>query len=307
MASQFASRARSASAALAQSKETAFLDEKIESHPVVEEAATDLDQIKHTHQWDPNLPSDKIKALETAVKSGDAEAIAEADAFFTENSPYDQVRAAVRPTDGGEPANTLRAWVLGMIFVTVGSALNMFLSMRNPQVNFPAVVVMLLVYPIGCLWALILPSKVFNTFGVQWTLNPGPFNIKEHAVITIMANVSMTYAYCTDALLALQGKPFYNLDLGWGFSLLFALSSQLIGVAFAGLFRRFLIWPSAMIWPNQFSNTALLYALHDKSKSDGATSNGWVVSRYRYFFYCMVGMFCVSINPPYLENRHHPL
>jgi hypothetical protein len=40
------------------------------------------------------------------------------------------VRAAVRPTDGGEVANTVRAWILGMIFVTIGSALNMFLSMR---------------------------------------------------------------------------------------------------------------------------------------------------------------------------------
>ncbi len=33
-------------------------------------------------------------------------------------------------TDGGEVANTVRAWVLGMIFVTLGSGLNMFLSMR---------------------------------------------------------------------------------------------------------------------------------------------------------------------------------
>lgn len=271
-------------------------DEKTGSSSQVEEAAVDLNQIKHAHQWDPNLPTDKIKALEKAVESGDAQAIADADAFFTENSPYDEVRAAVRPTDGGEPANTLRAWILGLFFVTIASSLNMLLSMRNPQVNFPAVVVMLLVYPIGCLWAKIVPATAFNTFGIQWTLNPGPFNIKEHVVVTVMASVSISYAYSTDALLALQGKPFYNTDLGWAFSLLFSLSSQLIGICIAGLFRRFLVWPSAMIWPNQFSNTALLYALHDKSKSDGATANGWVISRYRYFFYCMVAMFCVRIH-----------
>tara|TARA_R110002060_G_scaffold74254_1_gene83446 strand:- start:272 stop:412 length:141 start_codon:yes stop_codon:yes gene_type:complete len=34
----------------------------------------------------------------------------------------------------------------------------------------------------------------------------------------------------------------YNIDMGWGFQLLFTLSSQLIGISLAGLFRRFLIW-----------------------------------------------------------------
>jgi hypothetical protein len=34
----------------------------------------------------------------------------------------------------------------------------------------------------------------------------------------------------------------YNLDIGWGFQLLFALSSQVIGMSLAGIFRRFLVW-----------------------------------------------------------------
>lgn len=29
-----------------------------------------------------------------------------------------------------------------------------------------------------------MPMKVFNTFGVRWTFNTGPFTIKEHVVIT---------------------------------------------------------------------------------------------------------------------------
>lgn len=149
----------------------------------------------------------------------------------------------------------------------------------------------LLVYPIGCFWARVVPTRVFNTFGVQWTFNTGPFTIKEHVVVTLMANVSLGYAYSTDALLALQGKPFYDLNLGWGFSLLFTLSSQLIGISLAGLFRRFLVWPAAMMWPSQFANTSLFYALHDHSKSDGSQSNGWTMSRYRWFGIVAMGMF----------------
>ncbi|KAH8896634.1 OPT family small oligopeptide transporter [Thozetella sp. PMI_491] len=266
----------------------------MEKHPAaidVKHAAEDLEKIKHAHEWDPNLPQDKLDVLNKALRDGDGDEIIAADTLFTENSPYEEVRAAVRNTDGGEVANTVRAWILGMIFVTLGSGLNMFLSMRSPAINFPSLVVQLLVYPLGVLWAKVMPTKKFNTFGLEWTLNPGPFNIKEHVVITLMSNVSIGYAYCTDALLALQGKPFYDLNLGWGFSLLFTLSSQTLGIGLAGLARRFLVWPSAMMWPNQFANTTLFYALHDKSKSDGVHSNGWVISRYRYFFYVMAGMF----------------
>jgi len=257
----------------------------------VAEAAADLEQIKHAHQWDPNLPEDKLDAVRKAAAHGDAKEIIEADSLFTEDSPYEEVRAAVRNTDSGGVANTVRAWVIGMFFVTLASGANMFLSMRSPAINFPAIVVLLLSYPVGCLWAAVMPTRVFNTFGLKWTLNTGPFTIKEHAVITLMANVSISYAYSTDALLALQGEPFYNFNFGWGFALLFTLSSQVIGIAIAGLFRRFLVWPSAVLWPNQFSKTSLFYALHDKSKHDATHANGWTISRYRYFYYCVSGMF----------------
>ncbi|PSR99230.1 OPT family small oligopeptide transporter [Coniella lustricola] len=270
------------------------LEKQIDVHNSTEvaRAVEDLERIKRNHAFDPNLPEEKTLFVKQAIADGNSDEILEADALFTENSPYDEVRAAVRNTDGEEVANTVRAWILGMIFVTLGSGLNMFLSMRSPAINFPALVVQLLVYPIGCLWAKIVPTRQFSWFGCKWTLNTGPFTIKEHVVVVLMSNVSIGYAYSTDALLALQGKPFYNINLGWGFQLLFTLSSQLIGIGLAGLARRFLTWPAAMIWPAQFSNTTLFYALHDKSKSDAVDSNGWTISRYRYFFLVLFAMFC---------------
>lgn len=234
----------------------------------------EITEIQKSHQNDPNLPQETIDALNEAVKHKDVEKMYEVEATFTEDSPYEEVRAAVRPEDGEEVANTVRAWILGMICVTIASGLNMFLSMRSPAINFPAIVVQLLIYPVGVFWAKIVPKRVFNTFGVRWTFNTGPFTIKEHVVITLMSNVSIGYAYSTDALLAIAGKPFYNIDMGWGFQLLFTISSQLIGISLAGLFRIMLVWPAAMIWPGQLSNTALFNTLHDKSKANSADANG---------------------------------
>jgi hypothetical protein len=101
----------------------------VEQHDI-SAAVEDLPKFQKSHQWDPNLPQDKLDALHHASQTGDIEAIVEIEATFAEDSPYEQVRAAVRPTDGEEIANTVRAWILGMIFVTIGSGLNMFLSMR---------------------------------------------------------------------------------------------------------------------------------------------------------------------------------
>ncbi|RMZ02277.1 hypothetical protein D0860_07285 [Hortaea werneckii] len=240
------------------------------------QALGDASSLQRSHQNDPNLPIEDIKTLNEALKTGNVEKALEEEDRLTRESPYEAVRAAVRETDGEEAANTIRAWVLGFIFVTAAACINMFLSMRSPAIIIPTVVILLLVYPVGCLWAKVMPTKKFNTLGVEWTLNTGPFTIKEHTVITLVANVTAGYAYSTDALLALKAKPLYNLDMG---------------IALAGVFRRFLVWPAALIWPANFSITTLLYALHDKSKSDPAKTNGWQISRYRFFVYVAPGSF----------------
>ncbi|RMZ89737.1 hypothetical protein DV736_g3039, partial [Chaetothyriales sp. CBS 134916] len=254
-------------------------------------AFQDVQKLLKAHQADPNLPDDEIDALCEAAKTGDAEKIIEVEKQFVNDSPYESVRAAVRPTDNEEIANTLRAWILGFIFVTVESGINMFLSMRNPAVTIQTVVILLLVYPVGVFWAKVMPTRQFTTFGIPWSLNPGPFNIKEHTVVVLMANVTYGYAYSTDALLALQAEPLYNINMGWGFSLLFTISSQVIGIGIAGLFRRFNVWPAAIIWPANFSITTLLYALHEKSKTDPEKANGWSISRYRYYIFVTAGAF----------------
>ena len=46
-----------------------------------------------------------------------------------------------------------------------------------------------------------------------------------------------------------------------------------------------------MIWPTSLVNVATLYGLHDHTKTDSSKTNGWSVSRYRYFLYVFIGSF----------------
>ncbi|KAL9070772.1 MAG: hypothetical protein Q9157_005697 [Trypethelium eluteriae] len=254
------------------------------------EAEKDLKKFKKLHQWDFNLESSKRDAIENAVKSHDVEAEVQIDQELEENSPYPEVASAVRNVDEDVPANTVRAWVLGLLFTTIGSALNMLFSLRNPQITITSIVAQLVSYPVGVAWAKFMPTRQFNTFGLRWSLNPGPFNMKEHTLITIMANISFGVgpAYSTDTIEALLG--FYKINLGWGFNLLFTLATQMIGFGLAGMFRRFLVYPAAMIWPFILPNCVLFYTLHGK-RTDIAETGVWNISRYRWFVYVLCGAF----------------
>lgn len=63
--------------------------------------------------------------------------------------------------------------------------------MRYPSVTITSLTAQLVSYPAGCLIAKSLPVKTVTVLGWQFVLNPDHnFNIKEHAVVTIMSNLS---------------------------------------------------------------------------------------------------------------------
>ncbi len=96
----------------------------------------------------------------------------------------------MRNYDVDVPANTIRAWVIGLLLCTIGSGINMLFSLRNPTVSINTYVIQLIAYPIGLGWDIIMPDRVWNVFGVKFNLRPGKFNFKEHVVIVAMSNVS---------------------------------------------------------------------------------------------------------------------
>lgn len=57
-----------------------------------------------------------------------------------ENSPYEEVRAAVPNYDEDLPANTIRAWVLGLLLSVFGAAVNTIFSLRNPVIGVGVIV-----------------------------------------------------------------------------------------------------------------------------------------------------------------------
>lgn len=116
-------------------------------------------------------------------------------------------------------------------------------------------------------------------------LNPNrDFNIKEHALITIMANVSFGSAAATQVIEAMV--KFYDLPSQGGFEVLFVITTQLLGFGLAGVSYQWLVFPATMIWPQVLSNAALLTTLHSRFN---AVADGWKISRLRFFLYVFIG------------------
>lgn len=87
---------------------------------------------------------------------------------------------------------TLRTWVLGLVWTVIISGVNQFLFFRYPSVPIVGIVAQLVSYPLGSLWASYMPRK--RLFGVS--LNPGPFSIKEHVLITVGVLLWTTFVPC---------------------------------------------------------------------------------------------------------------
>lgn len=101
-----------------------------------------------------------------------------------------------------------------MILTTIGSGLNALFSLRAPSITITTYVAQLVAYPLGIGMAKVLPNHVWHLGPLSFNLNPGPFNIKEHTLIVVMANASFGtgVAYFTDTVVV--QKAFYNNDLG---------------------------------------------------------------------------------------------
>ncbi|KAI1841653.1 hypothetical protein JX265_009332 [Neoarthrinium moseri] len=257
----------------------------------------DLKKFKRLHKWDPFLDTEKLDNVDNALASGDVEKEAALEgSLLVEDSPYPEVRSAVRPGDDPEmPVNTIRAWSIGFLLCTVVAACNILLGLRRSPTYITATVVQLIAYPIGKGWHAVMPNKSFKLFGHVLELNPGPFNVKEHTIITVMTAAGASASYAIDILLAQE--VFYKQFFGWGFQVLLIISTQAMGFGMAGLLRRFLVWPAAMVWPATLIYTTVMYSLHDHSPSDPSLTNGWRIGRYKFFLLVALGCFCYEWIP----------
>ncbi|KAJ7685541.1 OPT oligopeptide transporter, partial [Mycena polygramma] len=213
-----------------------------------------------------------------------------------DQSPFPEVQACVSTEDDETlEVNTFRMWALTTIFVILFSGVNMFFSC--PSLSLTYVVAQLLVFPVGRAWER-LPTWRVGFGSLAFRINPGRFNVKEHAVIVICVNLTASTAYAMGGLVAMTSDQFWGRDFGAAFGVLFILTTQFIGFGLAGLARRWIVYPGALIWPSTLTSTVLFRALHEPQEYGSA--NGWTITRYKFFFAVAGGSFVWFWFPDYI-------
>ncbi|KAL1408598.1 hypothetical protein Q8F55_005411 [Vanrija albida] len=214
----------------------------------------------------------------------------------TENSPFAIVRAVADPTDDRSlPALTIRVWIIGILFSGIGSFVNQLFSQRQPGIAISVSTAQLVAYPLGRLFEKVLPDWGFTAFGKRHSLNPGRFNLKEHMLITIMANASFGGTYAMQIIFT-QSMPFYfdqPFARKFGYQILNTLGANFSGYGMAGLIRRFVVFPSFAIWPQILPTLALNKAFHadDTDTVPGPFGRTYNWSRLKVFLVLFVAMF----------------
>ncbi|KAK4365541.1 hypothetical protein RND71_016899 [Anisodus tanguticus] len=184
--------------------------------------------------------------------------------------------------DEGEEENSPIKQVALTVPITDDPSLPVLTFRITEPLTITAISAQIAVVPLGQLLAAKITKRIFLQ-GSKWefTLNPGPFNVKEHVLITIFANSGAGTVYAIHVVTAV--KVFYQKNITFFVSLIVIITTQVLGFGWAGIFRRYLVEPAAM------------WALHEKEErlKGGQT-------RTQFFIIAFVCSFTYYVFPGYL-------
>ncbi|KAL0365235.1 UNVERIFIED_CONTAM: Oligopeptide transporter 4 [Sesamum angustifolium] len=212
-----------------------------------------------------------------------------------DESPIEEVRLTVTNTDDPTlPVWTFRMWFLGLLSCALLSFLNQFFAYRTEPLVITQITVQVATLPVGHFLAAVLPETKFRVGGRVFSLNPGPFNMKEHVLISIFANAGSAFgngsAYAVGIVTIV--KAFYRRNISFLAGWLLIITTQVLGYGWAGLLRKYVIEPAHMWWPGTLVQVSLFRALHEK--------DGKRMSRAKFFLIALICSFTWYVVPGYL-------
>ncbi|KAI3883056.1 hypothetical protein MKX03_034262 [Papaver bracteatum] len=190
------------------------------------------------------------------------------------DAPIEQVRLTVPITDDPTlPCLTFRTWFLGITSCALLAFLGQFFGYRQNPLSLSSV--------------STLPTKSISIPLTNWkfTLNPGPFNMKENVLITIFANTGSSGVYAVNIITIV--KAFYHKNLHPMAAMLLTQTTQMLGYGWAGLFRKYLVDSPYMWWPSNLVQVSLF-----RRPKGGLT-------RLQFFLAVLVASFSYYVIPGY--------
>ncbi|RLM80025.1 oligopeptide transporter 4-like [Panicum miliaceum] len=160
--------------------------------------------------------------------------------------------------------------------------------------------VKLLVWPLGHFLARVLPRRTLRPApGVEFSLNPGPFTVKEHVIICIFANAGFAFGGGNAYAVAVVDivRVFYHRSFPFLAAWLLVVTTQVLGYGWAGLMRKYVVEPAHMWWPSALAVASLFRAMHEKEEVPMGSRQ---ISRFKFFVVALICSFAWYAVPGYL-------
>ncbi|KAL2854567.1 OPT oligopeptide transporter protein-domain-containing protein [Aspergillus pseudodeflectus] len=167
--------------------------------------------------------------------------------------------------DPSTPVLTLRAILLSCIFCILGSVVSQLSYFRTTYAPFPVFFVILASDPLGRLLARFLPHYKVPLGRFSFSLNPGPWSIKEHAIVGIAANAGSQGQWAT--FLPTNAALYYGITMNPAVALFFGWGASLLGFSFAAMVRNILIDDPEFIFPLSLQQVTLYRSMDAQNTS----------------------------------------
>uniref|UniRef100_A0A0E0C4Z8 Oligopeptide transporter 4 n=1 Tax=Oryza meridionalis TaxID=40149 RepID=A0A0E0C4Z8_9ORYZ len=141
--------------------------------------------------------------------------------------------------------------------------------------------------------------------GGECSLNPGPFNMKEHVLVSIFANAGCAFSSGSAYAVMIVDiiRAFYRRSISFFPAWLLITTTQVLGYGWAGLMRKYVVEPAQMWWPGTLVQVSLFRALHGKGEekeenTEGGGGGG--MSQAKFFLIALACSFLWYAVPGYL-------
>ncbi|KAI9284990.1 OPT oligopeptide transporter protein-domain-containing protein [Umbelopsis sp. AD052] len=188
---------------------------------------------------------------------------------------------------------TFRFFLLGVSFSVLGAFITQLSWFRTTSAPFSILFVQVATHWLGHWLAKILPDWTIGVGKYSFSLNPGPFSLKEHVLITLCV-ASGSQNNLGEIAIA-TADIFFERVYHPAAAIFFMISAITLSYSFACIARNFLIYEPEFIFPQALMQTQLFRTLRKDTFDKSAASK-----QLRIFAIVAVGIYLWEFLPEYI-------
>ncbi|KAJ5976808.1 hypothetical protein N7501_000150 [Penicillium viridicatum] len=248
------------------------------------------------------LPTESVQPLDVKnialIDKKEVDSFDESQYDF-DSAEFKDIPELVRTVVGFEddpslPVLTFRSILLSAVFCAIGSIVSQLSYFRTTYAPFPVFFVILASDPLGRFMARVLPAYRVPLGRFSFSLNPGPWSTKEHAIVGIAANAGSQGQWAT--FLPTNAALYYNITMNPAVALFFGWGSSLLGFAFAAMVRGVLIDDPEFVFPLSLQQVTLYRSMDAKNRPNQTRAREQV----KVFWILLLATFVWQFLPEYL-------